>query len=144
MPTPFPEPRRTGMIEKMDVLFEIVIEFVLQVVVEFFGEVVLKGLDRLTGGRFRLRSLFWIYVLTVGLGFALGFGSLHVCGPLIMDLRLRIANLILTPLVVAGAMHAIGRLKERRGRTLTTLDKFLGAYLFALSFALARFAFAGV
>ena len=55
---------------------------------------------------------------------------------------LRILNLIITPVVVGLLMSLMGRWRARRGDPLLRLDRFACGYLFALSLALMRFAYA--
>jgi hypothetical protein len=54
---------------------------------------------------------------------------------------LRIANLIITPVVAGFAMVALGRWRMRRGQGGLYLHRFGYGLLFALTFALVRFAF---
>lgn len=120
-------------------MFEILFEMLGQIFAELIGEVIIRGLDKATGGKFGLKKSFAIYLLVAILGFAAGHVSLQFYGAVIKTRSLQIANLIVMPLVVGTMMHYLGRLKESRGRKAMVLDKFLGGYLFALTFALARF-----
>jgi hypothetical protein len=52
---------------------------------------------------------------------------------------LRIANLILTPMVVGACMAALGAWRVKRGDNALRIDKFAYGYLFALSIAIVRF-----
>jgi hypothetical protein len=55
---------------------------------------------------------------------------------------LRVANLVLSPLLAGGAVAALGAFRARRGLVVLPLDRFVGGFAFALAFALVRFAFA--
>jgi hypothetical protein len=53
---------------------------------------------------------------------------------------LRVANLILTPLVAGLMMEAIGSWRDRREKELLGLDSFAYGFCFALAMAVVRFA----
>ena len=54
---------------------------------------------------------------------------------------LRLANLVITPAIAGVAMIALGQWRLRRGEGGLYLHRFSFGYLFALAFALVRFAF---
>lgn len=54
---------------------------------------------------------------------------------------LRIANVIIAPSIAGLALVALGRWRIRRGQVGLYLHRFSYGFLFALSFALIRFAF---
>ena len=54
---------------------------------------------------------------------------------------LRIANLVLTPLLTAAVMALLGGWRLKRGEMLLRLDRFGYAYIFALCMALVRYFF---
>ena len=55
---------------------------------------------------------------------------------------LRWVNLVLTPLSVGACMAGIGLWRANRGQRRLRIDRFSYGYLFALSLALVRFAWA--
>jgi hypothetical protein len=59
--------------------------------------------------------------------------------PFIFRQGLRIANLIITPVVCGLLMAAVGKFKSRRGKEILRLDSFAYGFVFALSMALVRF-----
>lgn len=58
---------------------------------------------------------------------------------LIENETLRAVNLVVTPLLVGGAMMGLGRLRARKGEPLVRLDRFGFALLFAFSMAAVRY-----
>ena len=56
---------------------------------------------------------------------------------------LRVANLVITPSLVGLAMVAVGRWRIKRGQPELYLHRFSYGSLFALTFAIVRFAFTG-
>jgi hypothetical protein len=53
--------------------------------------------------------------------------------------RLRLLNLLLTPIAVGAIMALLGRLRARKGSPLVQLDHFGYAFTFAFALALVRF-----
>jgi len=53
----------------------------------------------------------------------------------------RLATLLLVPFLAAASSVLIGRLRVRKGQTPAGLDRFMHAYLFALSVACVRYLF---
>lgn len=123
-------------------LFEILGEILLQVVVEALAEL---GLHSLTAP-FRKRPNPWM----AGIGYSIfgagaGAGGLSLWllpAHLVTGEPLRILNLVVTPVVVGLIMSLMGAWRAHRGDPLLRLDRFAYGYLFALSLALVRFAFA--
>jgi hypothetical protein len=126
----------------MDFIFEILFELIGQVLFELLGELLAAGFKRLFGSRFEFKSNFPVYILIAILGFTFGFISLHIYAQVIKIRIWRIANLVLTPIFMGFILHYIGQFKKARGKNLLVLDRFLGGYLFALAFAIARFSLA--
>ena len=124
----------------IEFLFEIVGEFLLQVLVEALAELGLHSL----GEPFRRRPNPWL----AGLGYAI-FGA--VAGGITLWLLpdhmvrnevLRKINLLATPLAAGGMMCLIGAWRARRGDDVLRIDRFAYGYVFALFLALVRFVFA--
>ena len=107
----------------------------LQIVVELFGDAVLHSLAERSGAR-RLVTIFG-YAL---IGAAAGALTIFILPEhLIRNPNLRIANVIITPLLVAALMSWIGILRRRHDKRVVRMEEFTHAYAFALSFALARY-----
>lgn len=116
-----------------EILFEFVIQFVLEVLVEMGAH----GLKRDRSPLHPAISIA-IYVL---LGALLGWISyLFFPQHLISHPYIRVVNLVITPIAVGMALGAIGAWRAKRGTELVRLDKFAYGYAFALAFALVRFA----
>ena len=56
---------------------------------------------------------------------------------------LRVANAALSPIAAGLSMAALGKWRAKRGQAVLRIDRFAYGYLFALSFGLIRFWFAG-
>lgn len=120
----------------MEILFEIVIEFLFYVGSEILGELVL-------GTPFRpKRSVHpvFAYSAIVFVGVLAGtFLFVVVPEPLLPTPRIPGLSLIVTPLAAGAAMHYFGRWRRGRGREPTWLASFWGGALFAFSTSMARF-----
>ena len=121
----------------MEVLFELVLEFVLWLVLEIGVNV---GLHAVVAP-FRREAGPWLSALGYALiGAVLGLASLwiwphHLVGSPV----LRVVNLVLSPLLAGACMAALGRWRERRGQALLRIDRFAYGALLALGLALARY-----
>ena len=82
--------------------------------------------------------------LWASLGYAIfgGLSLLLIGHHLTPDGQLRLVNLVLTPVAVGGLMVAMGAWRARKGEPLLRINHFFYGYLFALCFALVRYAFA--
>ena len=125
----------------MEFLIELVFEIVINIVAEIFGETIEFGFKKVFGRKPRVESLVVYALFLAPLGFVLGMFSLDLIQPMISLKALQVANVIATPFFIAFMMGKLGRLKEKNNKELLALDHFWVAYIFALSFALARFAF---
>ena len=54
---------------------------------------------------------------------------------------LQLANLVIAPALAGWVLVAVGRWRVRRGQGALYLHRFIYGYVFALTFALVRFAF---
>lgn len=124
----------------MDILLEIIGELLLQVIVELLYEWGLHAVSE----PFRKSPNPWLAALgyTFFGGVVGGLTLLGFPAHLTPSGALRIANLIVTPIVVGVLMAAFGAWRARRGETLLRIDRFSYGYLFALALALVRFRFA--
>lgn len=117
-------------------LFELLAEFVLQLVGEVLAEVGLRSLAE----PFRREVDPWLAALGYALfGAAAGGVSLWLFSDhFIPPGPMRLANLILTPIAVGLCMAALGAWRARRGQPRLRIDRFLYGYVFALALALVR------
>jgi hypothetical protein len=124
-------------------------EFILEIIFQFLGEIVLQivfealselGFQSLADTFKKPRNAF-----LSTMGFALwgalagGISLLITPRSFISNLALREANVLVTPLVVGGAMTLIGRLRDRAGQKRVEIDRFGYAFVFAFSMAVVRF-----
>lgn len=124
----------------MEILFEILGEFLLQLLLEALAEVGLHSLKE----PFRRAPNPWL----AGIGYAI-FGALAgaitlwlLPDHLVRNEVLRKLNLLLTPLAAGGMMCLIGAWRARRGEPVLRIDRFAYGYLIAQALALVRFIFA--
>ena len=124
----------------LEFLFEILGEFLLQAIVEFFVELSVHAGWKPT----RKPTNQWV----AGIGYTifgaiLGWLSLLVFPSyLVTSEAMRILNLVLTPVAAGLLMCAMGAWRARRGDEVLRIDRFAYGYLFALALALVRFIFA--
>lgn len=126
----------------LGLLWEVLGEFILQIVCELLAEV---GLRWLTG-------LFWgddlgarkarpvaMFLGCAVLGGLVGILSLSLRPQhFIRTGMFRGLNLIVTPLIAGGTMAALGSWRNKRGQRVIGLDKFFNGWVFALAFAIVR------
>jgi hypothetical protein len=127
----------------MEFIFEVFFSFLFEFLLQIFGQLLielgLRGLgESFVRGEERNPILAAIgYGL---LGLILGGLSLLVFPePFVRSERFHGINLIITPVLTGLAMSAIGRLRERQGKTTIRLDSFVYGFLFAFFMALVRF-----
>lgn len=123
----------------IEFLFELIGEFLIQVVVEALVEL---GFHSLEDARRPLNP--WV----AGIGYAI-FGAIAggitlwlLPDHLVRNELLRKLNLLVTPLAAGGMMCLMGAWRARRGDDVLRIDRFAYGYVFALSLALVRFVFA--
>ncbi|HEX8372314.1 MAG TPA: hypothetical protein VF585_06020 [Chthoniobacterales bacterium] len=121
----------------LEALFEIIGELVLQFIVEALAELGLHSLTepfRKPGSPCVAALIYAIFGTVAG-----GLSLLVFPSHLVSSPELRMANLVITPVVVGLLMCAMGAWRSRRGESLLRIDRFSYGYLFALSLALIRF-----
>lgn len=124
----------------LELLFEVIAEIVLQVVAEALFEL---GLRSVSEPFRRPRNPWFAAVGYLVFGAIVGGLSLLVFpSHLVIDKGWRVANLLVTPVVVGLLMAALGAWRARRGQEVLRIDRFSYGYLFAVAFALVRFFFA--
>jgi hypothetical protein len=135
------------MEELLSVLFEIVGDFLLQFLMETLfgsvGEAVGKA-TRPKGGKPPVPRPFWVRLMAAAI-FGAAAGGISLLGlpsSLLKSDALRLASLIVSPLLAGLTMAAIGRWRENRNRPRIALQRFSTAWLFAFALAGVRFFFA--
>lgn len=124
----------------LELLFEIVFNFVLQLFGELLFEVVLRFIPDFLRGR--VGSALLALVGYAAAGMALGGLSLLVFpGPLMVSKRFHGISLLVSPLLAGAAMAGLGWLRRRQGKRVLRLDSFGYGAAFAFAFALVRFLF---
>jgi len=126
-----------------------VIEALLEILIETFGELILQVLfEALTEVGIHLtrkepaqpRSPALLVVGYATLGVLAGLLSLIVFShSLAHSPNGRLATLLLVPLLAALATVWIGRMRVRRGQVPAGIDRFMLAYVFALGMACVRY-----
>lgn len=127
----------------IEAIFEIVFEILIQGGAEVIAEVVThksRKRRRARGIEPKPMSPVVTGILWLAAGAVMGAGSL-VFFPhsFIHSETLRIANLIVTPLVLGALMALLGRKRLANGEEIVPLDKFSNAALFALGMGAVRF-----
>ncbi|MBL8713604.1 MAG: hypothetical protein JNM12_11950 [Alphaproteobacteria bacterium] len=130
----------------IEAIFEIVFEILIQGGAEIIAEVVThksRKRRRARGIEPKPMNPAVTGILWLAAGALMGAGSLiFFPQSFIHSETLRIANLILTPLVLGAIMALIGRKRLANGEEIVPLDKFSNAALFALGMGAVRFFFA--
>ena len=124
----------------MEIIAEILLELLVQIVGEVLFELGLRSLAE----PFRQQSNPWIAALGYAL-FGAAFGGLSLWllpHYMVAGATGRWLNLLLTPFLAGACMALLGAWRARRGQTLLRIDRFWYGYLFAVSFAAVRFAWA--
>jgi len=123
----------------LEFIFELLGEFVLQVVGEALIEIGFHSLAE----PFRRPPNPWLAAIGYAIfGAILGGISLLAFPNNLVPGAWRVTNLIATPIAVGGVMAILGAWRARRGQQVLRIDRFAYGYLFALSIALVRFYFA--
>lgn len=127
-------------------------DFLFELLIELFGGLVMEGIAELIS-RFaasvrepQAKASFVHVPRAIACelaGIAAGVISLIFArNHIISSPMLRVVNLALTPLAMAGALVAWGRFLQKRDRERTPLNHFVCAYGFAICYMLVRFFFA--
>ena len=125
----------------MEVLLEFLFQIFGEVLLQLFIEALVElGMHSLAETVQRPRHPVYAAIGFVLLGLIAGAVSLLVLphSPIAAP-QLRLANLIVTPVVIGLVMMLVGRLRAKRGQDLVRLDRFGYAFLFAFAMGLVRF-----
>ena len=131
----------------MELILEVLFQFLLEVLLQIFAEVLLEigfqGLAEtlkrpLTGNPVLATIGYVLLGGIVGAASLLPFPSEFIHDP-----TLRLLNLAVTPTAAGLTMMLIGSWRRRRGQELVRLDHFSYGFLFALCMAAVRFQWAG-
>lgn len=124
----------------MEFFVELLLEFIIQVVGEVLFELGLHSM----GEPFRKQPNPWLAAIGYAMfGLILGGISLWLLPHhMVAGVVWRRVNLLITPIAVGLCMSSLGSWRSRQGQTVLRIDRFSYGYLFALSFALVRLAWA--
>ena len=127
----------------MEIVFEVLIQFLGEILFQFFGEWLAELGLRSLREPFRPPAIRNPVLVVFGYGI---FGA--ITGGLSLLVRstsflhhpqLRLANLILAPVLLGLLMRQLGLIRQRRGKVNSGLEHFLFAWSFAAAFALVRY-----
>lgn len=127
----------------MEIIFEILFQFIAELILQIFAEALFElGFYSLAEAFNRRRKRNPIlaaigYLLWGGIVGAITlfiFPSLMIKQPM-----LRIANLLITPIFAGLAMSAVGAWRRKKGQDLLRIDSFVYGALFAFGLAIVRF-----
>ncbi|HEX7151900.1 MAG TPA: hypothetical protein VF618_10460 [Thermoanaerobaculia bacterium] len=120
-------------------VFEFIAEFIAELLLELFAEGLLDLGSHALDDSVHARRILRV-VLSAAAGAAVGGLSLLVFPDhFIRSAALRLASLIVTPLLAGGVFAAIGRRRVRKGKRASALEAFLPAFVCALALALVRY-----
>lgn len=123
----------------MEIILEFLGEFLLQIVGELLAEIGLRSLRE----PFRRRPNPWLAMLgAVLLGAILGGLSLLVFPHLLVAARLRLVNLMVTPIASGILLGLVAFWRRGRDDAAPPFDRAVYGFLFALAFGLVRYFFA--
>jgi hypothetical protein len=123
-------------------ILQILWELALQIVFEFVGELLLHASKE----PFRRPRPISPIIATAGYavyGAIAGAISVWIWPHNFIDQHwMRIANVVVSPLIAGGLMAAVGAWRRRRELEVVRLESFFYGYFFALTMALVRFSWA--
>lgn len=123
-------------------MLELVFEFIVEVVIQLFGEVLLDWFGQARRTRREVATASAVVGYSA-LGALVGVLSLKFFPHhFIRNETYRIVALVAGPVTVGLLMSAIGRWRLRRGDTIIRIDRFAYAAVFALAVSLVRWWFA--
>jgi hypothetical protein len=117
----------------MEEFFQFVFEAIFQIFVELLADGIWRHLP--APARTFVKGLACVLFAVV----LAAISSKLAPAPFLKSESLRIAYLIVVPLLVGAAMAWVGRVISSRGKATATLEKFGFGWLFAFSFACTRY-----
>jgi hypothetical protein len=129
---------------------EFIAEFFVSIVLEFLLQIISQASLELgwhsLGAPFLQREKRNPVLAAIGyclLGFIFGLLSLLVFPrTLVRGERFYNLDLLIAPVLAGLTMSAVGRLRERQGKTVLRLDSFVYGFIFAFTMASIRFVYA--
>ena len=127
----------------MEILFEILFQFIGELLLQVFAELLFEIGLRSIAEPFKRRPNAWLAACGyVVFGLVAGALSLWVFPALFIASHAgRLASLLVTPVLAGGAMTLLGAWRRSRDQELIRLDRFACGYLFALAMAAVRYGF---
>ena len=125
----------------MEFIFELLLEFLIQVIGETLFELGLHSV----AAPFRKPTNPWLAAIGYAI-FGAIFGAISLWpfpSHMVAGIVWRYVNLIVTPIAVGLCMSWLGSWRSKRGEPVLRIDRFSYGCLFALSLALVRFFWAG-
>lgn len=125
----------------MELLLEIIFQFVGEILLQAFFELIAElGMRtiKLPSARPQRVVLSTIGLCLLG-AVAGGLSLLIFPTSPILNPHFRLLNLLLTPLAVGGLMMVLGWLRAKKGQRLIRLDRFGYAFAFAFGMAIMRY-----
>ena len=125
----------------MEFLFQIFLEFLLQVVGGVITDVVLHALSRFIRSSRTLNALVTL-IMYLGLGLFVGWLSILILPEaFVRSSNLHGISLLITPVLAGFTMSALGWIRLRQRKTLIRLETFSCGFIFAFGMALIRLLF---
>ncbi len=126
----------------IEILFELLLQFLLEVVVQGGFELGFRGLAE--PFRKDRRPNIWLGLLAyTGMGALSGIVSIWLIPMhLVKHPLLQYGSLALTPIALGFLFEWLGRRREAKGKPKMLLDRFSYGFVFALTMGLIRFWFA--
>jgi uncharacterized membrane protein YqjE len=120
----------------IEAILQICVEFFLQMFTAVIAEFGIRCMEETFKGTPSSLMAASGYAI---LGALAGLASVLVVPALLADPHVRIANLVVTPILAGVAICQVGAWRLRREQELVRLDRFAYGYVFALAMALVRF-----
>ena len=135
----------------MEIIVEIIVQvigwivqFLGELLLQIFGELIVELIGRSVKEPFRRPKPIHPWLAAIGYGIfgaIAGAFSLWMLPSLFISTEwLRIANLVISPLLAGLMMERLGAWRRLKNQETIRLDTFVCGFIFALSMALVRFA----
>jgi hypothetical protein len=129
----------------MEIIAEAILGFILEILIPLIGEISIEALARCLGEPFVARERRNAILAGMGyylIGLILGGASLLIFPrSFVRSETFHGISLLISPVVAGLVMGAMGRWRERQGKTILRLDSFVYGFVFALGMALVRFVY---